>query len=147
MIDALYKCGVSVSYNTLLTCVKSLGENCITLAKELAPLPHSLCWDNFDTQTSIFIEQQTDAPSKVQSGTFAVCYRLKNVDPMKMQLAPILAHLKLAQGLDFDQHVKPTYKQLELMLFQFQVIVVHTLTTYCKLFLEFTDALELQNKL
>jgi len=92
------------------------------------------------------VEQRTDGPSKVQSGTFAVLYKLKNVDPSKMELAPILARKKSAPGLDFDQHIKPTFEQLESTLFQMQVIVVRVLTTYSEHFKDLANSPELQHK-
>jgi hypothetical protein len=50
---------------------------------------HVLYWDNINITTSIFVEQHKDAPSKVQSGTFAVVYQL-HADPNKLLLDPII---------------------------------------------------------
>ena len=63
-----------------------------------------------------------------------------------MELAPIIARKISAPGLDFDQHIKPTYEQLESTLFQMQVIVVRVLTTYVSEFKDFAISPELQHK-
>jgi len=71
------------------------------LAIEVAAGPHITCWDNINISTSIFVEQRKDAPSKVQSGTFAVLYQI-DADPNKLFLPPISAQAKRPFDMDFD---------------------------------------------
>jgi hypothetical protein len=72
-------------------------------------------------KTLIFVEQRSDALSKVQSSTFAVLYQLEDVDPGRLSLALIIDCAKMAPELEFYQHVKPTFAQLDSALFQMQV--------------------------
>ena len=75
-IDALFRCGLSVSFDSVLNIISNLSEHCLALASEVAKGPHALCWDNINVSTSTFVEQRTDAPAKAQAGTFAVLYKL-----------------------------------------------------------------------
>jgi hypothetical protein len=62
-----------------------------------------------------------------------------------MSLKPILERAAIAPGLDWDLHVCPSLDQLQSTLFQFQVHVVRTLTTYVDVFSEYTDHPALQH--
>ncbi|KAJ7927123.1 hypothetical protein B0H13DRAFT_1861663 [Mycena leptocephala] len=78
IIDALYRCGLSVAYDSVLNLVESLGEHCNTNAvRVVATDPAGVGYDNINISTSIFVEQRGAAgPAKVTSGTFAVLYGL-----------------------------------------------------------------------
>jgi hypothetical protein len=102
IIDVLHRCGLSLSFDGVMTAIHNLGQNCLALAQTVARQPHALCWDNVNMKTSIFVEQRPDAPSKVQSRTFAVLYQLEGVDPGLMSLAPIIDRAKMAPELEFD---------------------------------------------
>ena len=81
-------------------------------------------------KTSIFVEQRTDAPAKVQSGTFAVIYPIKTTEPNTMRLTPIIERAKIAPGLDFNAHIRPTRDQMQSSLFQLQIIVIPSTILY-----------------
>jgi hypothetical protein len=144
-INVFAWCGLSLSFDSVLKAIAKLGEQCLELARQVAQQPHTLCWDNFNIQTSIFVEQHPDMPTKVQSGTFAVLYKLQDVDPSQMALSPILDCAKTVPDLEFDKHVKPTLEQLDSTLFQMQVIIVRILTTYSIHFNDYSDCPKLQH--
>ncbi|KAJ8522779.1 hypothetical protein ONZ45_g630 [Pleurotus djamor] len=78
-IDALFRCGLTVSYDTVLNSIASLGMQCLERAARVSRGPHLCAYDNVNISTSIHTEQRGAAtPSKVQSGTFAVIYELRN---------------------------------------------------------------------
>jgi hypothetical protein len=97
-------------------------------------------------QTSIFVKQRTDAPAKVQSGTFATVYVISNDNPTAMSLQPILERASVAPGLDWDLHICPTTTQLTSTLFQFKVHIIRILTTYLPSFGSYADKPALQHK-
>jgi hypothetical protein len=142
----LARCSLSLSFPSIQKCIADLGYNCIKLAQKAARNPHLLAWDNINMKTSIFVEQRTDAPAKVQSGTFAVVYPLPDIHRDKMLLTPILERARTASGLDFDLHVRPTTDQFQSYIFQFQVIIVRVLTTFSKPFQSYADHPSLKHK-
>jgi hypothetical protein len=144
-IEALHHCGLSLSYHSIIKLRGTLADRCIDLASEVMAKQHVLCWDNINITTSIFVEQRKDAPSKVQSGTFAVAYKL-HADPNKLLLDPIITRAKRAGDLDFDLHIKPTVVQMQSTHGQMKVLVVRVLTTFCKPFLSYASSPELQHK-
>jgi hypothetical protein len=107
--------------------------------------PHALCWDNINMKTSIFVEQRGDMPSKVQSGTMAVMYRI-NCDPGWMCLSPIVQHAKKAGDLEFTLHIHPTSEQSIAFHGQLQVIINHMLTLFSQLFHHYAHHHKLQHK-
>jgi hypothetical protein len=78
IIEALYKCGLCISFMSLLTLLEKLAVHYIEHAKQVACQPHMMCYDNINISTSIFVKQRSDAPAKVQSGTFAILYKVHN---------------------------------------------------------------------
>jgi hypothetical protein len=120
-------------------------RRCIKLASEVAAGAHVLCWDNINISTSIFVEQRKDAPSKVQSGTFAVMYKVI-ADPGQLALGPIMNRARTAGDLNFDLHIKPTLEQLVSVHSQMKILVVRVLTTFSKPFAAFAASPQLQHK-
>jgi hypothetical protein len=126
--------------------IKRLAILVVSMACQIARGPHGHNFDNINLSTSIFVEQRSDAPSKVQSGTFAVIYELLNAKPQDMALAPILERAKTAGDLDFNSEIRPTIVQLTLFNFQLEVIVVRILTKYCPAFEHYASDPALQHK-
>ena len=81
MIDVLHQLGLSMSFITITHIVDALSELSLEEArKAVRNGPHALAYDNINLSTSIFVEQTTNTPNKVQSGTFPIIYmRLKAV--------------------------------------------------------------------
>jgi hypothetical protein len=144
-IEALHRCGLSLSYVSIIKLRGTLADRCIELASEVAAEDRVLCWDNVNISTSIFVEQRKDAPSKVQSGTFAVMYKIV-AEPGKLALGPIMDRARRAGDLDFDLHIKPTPKQMASVHSQMKVIVVRVLTVFSKPFSAYTSSPQLQHK-
>ncbi|KAJ7748436.1 hypothetical protein B0H14DRAFT_2983957, partial [Mycena olivaceomarginata] len=85
-----FRCGLSVSYDSVLNLGQSLGLGC-TMDNILfvATEPHGLGYDNLNISTSIFVEQRgASGPAKVTSGTFGVLYGLRNANFDDMLIAP-----------------------------------------------------------
>ena len=146
-IEALHRCGLSVSYTSVLHIIESLASHCIQLAIKVGAGIHVFCYDNVNISTSIFVEQRGSlGPEKVTSGTFGVIYKVRNGDPEHMKLAPILERLKTSKGLDFNRDVRPTRSQLESFQFQLKIVIVHVLTKYSEHFKSYTTHPALQHK-
>ncbi|KIJ57431.1 hypothetical protein HYDPIDRAFT_171701, partial [Hydnomerulius pinastri MD-312] len=73
-IEALAQCGLCVSFPSLFKLLKNLASQSVARALQVAQGPHILCYDNINISTSIFVEQRSAAPAKVQSGTFPIIY-------------------------------------------------------------------------
>lgn len=146
-IEALHRCGLSVSYTSVLHTIESLANHCIQLAVKVGTGIHVFCYDNVNISTSIFVEQRGSlGPAKVTSGTFGVVYKVRNGDPEHMKLAPILERLKNSKGLDFNHDVRPTRSQLESFQFQLKIVIVHVLTKYSEHFKSYAAHPSLQHK-
>ncbi|KAF7371872.1 hypothetical protein MVEN_00044400 [Mycena venus] len=91
-IDALFRCGLSVGCDSVLSLVQLLGDGCTTEAAEFAATqPHGLGYDNMNISTSIFVEQRgANGPTKATSGTFGVLYGLRNAKLEHMLIEPIM---------------------------------------------------------
>ena len=87
---------------------------CIDQAIRVSRRPHVLCYDSINISMSIFVEQRSSAPAKVQSGTFSILYEIRNANPEHMRLAPILLRAEQASsGLTFNADIRPTFEQEE----------------------------------
>ncbi|KAG0698558.1 hypothetical protein DFH29DRAFT_1081734 [Suillus ampliporus] len=140
-IEALHKCGLCISFTSLLKLLERLAEQCINRACQIARGPHVMCYDNINISTSIFVEQRASAPAKVQSGTFAVLYEVRNGNPAHMQLAPILQRAQVASNLMFNADVRPTYDQMMSHHRQLCIHVVNILLEACSDFKDFPPLL------
>ena len=145
-IEVLHRCGLSVSYTSVLHTIESLASHCIQLAIKVGAGIHVFCYDNVNISTSIFVEQRGSlGPAKVTSGTFGVIYKVRNGEPEHMKLAPILERLKSSKGLDFNRDVRPTQLQLESFKFQLKIVIVHVLTKYSEHFKSYATHPALQH--
>jgi hypothetical protein len=97
-----------------------------------------MCYDNINISTSIFVEQRESGPVKVQSGTFAILYEVRNGNPAHMRLAPILQRAQAASDLVFNVDVRPSYDQMASHHAQLQVHIVNILLEHCTNFKGFT---------
>ncbi|KAJ6592212.1 hypothetical protein DFH09DRAFT_906761 [Mycena vulgaris] len=130
-IDALFRCGLSVSYDSVLNLIESLSHYCVDVAIDLSKGIHAFCYDNMNLSTSIFVEQRGSAgPSKVTSGTFGLLYKLRNALAEHMLIAPIMKRFKETLGLHFNRDIKPTLPQLTSFHEQMLIAVISCLTTH-----------------
>ncbi|KAG1765406.1 hypothetical protein EDD22DRAFT_978741 [Suillus occidentalis] len=114
IIEALYKCGLCISFTSLLTLLEKLAVHCIEHAKQVARQSHMMCYDNINISTSIFVEQRSDAPAKVQSGTFAILYEVRNGNRDHMRLSPMLTRALDATPLTFNSDMSSFHSQLRI---------------------------------
>jgi hypothetical protein len=89
--------------------ISSLADRSIELAQAVASGPHGLAYDNINISTSIFVEQRPGAMSKVQSGTFAVIYKLLDARREDMQLEPMLERFRNSSPLRLTD-LRPSIK-------------------------------------
>jgi hypothetical protein len=88
--------------------VQALANRSIERAQAASQLPHALVYNNINISSLIFIEQSPNSMSKVQSGTFAVIYKLLNACSEDMDIKPMLDNLRLSSPLCFlDLHMTP----------------------------------------
>jgi hypothetical protein len=145
-INALFCCGLCVSYNAILDLLKHLADHCVTLAINVSKCPHTMCYDNINIKTSIFTEQRgSGTPVKVQSGTFGLLYDLCNANQWHMLIAPIMKHFKNVKPLIF-QDIWPSIEQLISIQSQLSIVVIQILTTYSEHFKSYGTILALQPK-
>ncbi|KAJ7882756.1 hypothetical protein B0H14DRAFT_2565150 [Mycena olivaceomarginata] len=105
-IDALYRCGLSVAYDSVLNLVESLGEHCNTNARGAA------------------------GPAKVTSGPFAVLYGLRNAKWEHMLIAPIMKRYRASTGLQFNRDIRPDLDHLRTFHDQLVVHIIDRLFAY-----------------
>jgi len=103
---------VACVYRSLRSSNEILTDQCIERACRIARGPHVMCHDNINISTSISVEQRVSEPVKVQSGTFAILYEVRNGNPAHMRLAPVLQRAQAASDLMFNTDVCPTYDQM-----------------------------------
>ncbi|KAF8257109.1 hypothetical protein EI94DRAFT_1774626 [Lactarius quietus] len=145
-IDSLHRCGLSVSYLSVLNNLAALADHCINVAISIRSGIHVFCYDNVQISTSIFVEQRgSSGPAKLTSGTFGVLYKVCNGNPEHMQLAPILEQFKVVKGLKYNCDVHPTHQQHKLFYLQLRVAVVRVLLKYCPVFQSYAKDPTLQN--
>jgi hypothetical protein len=65
-------------------------------------------WDNIQVSTSTHVEQRALAPLKVQSGTTAIIYPLRNTTLEDLRLRPILDNRLKCDMITFSDNVRPT---------------------------------------
>ena len=133
-IDVLFRCGLTVSYDSIGKLLSQLSQHCIALAKQIAPSPHMFCYDNINISSSIFVEQRGGAtPAKVQSGTFAILYRLRNATLENLKLQPILSRYQNFSGLSpSDLRLSPD--QIKCLNHQFSVIILRVLFKHSRFY-------------
>ncbi|KAF9226424.1 hypothetical protein BS17DRAFT_878968 [Gyrodon lividus] len=133
-IEALHKCGLCISFISLTKLLNNLATQTLERAAHVARGPHIMCYDNINISTSIFVEQRASAPAKVQSGTFAVLYEVRNGNPTHMHLSPILAQAQQASDLTFNRDVQPSRDQMKSYHSQLRIHIINILLDFCKAF-------------
>ena len=108
VIEALARCGLCISFTSLFTLLNQLASQCVDQAIQIAQHPHIFCYDNINISTSIFVEQRSSGPAKVQSGTFPILYAIENVSWDDMRLGPMLHCAHHAADLNFNADICPT---------------------------------------
>ncbi|KAF8266824.1 hypothetical protein EI94DRAFT_1583489 [Lactarius quietus] len=147
-IEALHRCGLSLSYTSVLNNISSLADHCIQVAVGVGSGIHVFCYDNVQISTSIFVEQRgPSGPSKVTSCTFGLLYEVRNGNPAHMRLAPIMEHFRSVQGLQFYCDICPTDQQLSSVQFQLKIAIIQVLLKYCPVFQSYATDPTLQNSL
>ena len=136
-IEALYKCGLCVSFSTLDKLLGQLASQSLARAHRIGRGLHVLCWDNINIKMSTFVEQRDSAPAKVQSGTFAILYEVHNGNPTDMRLSPMLEWAQQAIDLTFSGDVRPTAEQQTSFYNQILVHLVDILLACCPSFQDY----------
>jgi hypothetical protein len=108
IIEVLQKCGLSLSFKSIFSLQDDLALIKISELSQIARGPHKMGYDNLNISTSIFMEQWSWGPAKVQSGTFTILYKLRNISEEAMQLAPILECAQIAGDLSFNADICPS---------------------------------------
>jgi hypothetical protein len=146
-IEVLQKCGLSLSVKSISSLQNNLARIKIAESARIARGPHKMGYDNLNVSTSIFVEQRSWGPAKVQSGTFAILYELRNVSEGAMQLAPILERARIASDLSFNADIRPSLDQQHCFHRQLLVHLVGILAEYAPGFSEYLALPELQHKI
>ena len=145
-IDALHRCGLSVSYPSVLNNIAALASHCMQLARQVGSGIHVFCYDNINISTSIFVEQRgSSGPAKVTSGTFGIIYKVRNGNLDHMLLAPIMEWFKSTKGLDYNRDIRPTLEQLLSVHSQLKIVVVVALLKHCTEFKPYAERPDLQH--
>jgi hypothetical protein len=145
-IEVLQKYGLSLSPKSIGSLQESLANIEVADSAQIAPRgPHKCGYDNINITTSIFIEQRSSTPAKVQSGTFAVIYELCNVSIEAMRLGPILEQARTADSLSFNTNIHPTLDQLTSFHHNTLINFIEILAKYVPDFLTYPKHSELQH--
>jgi hypothetical protein len=130
----------------VLSLIESLANHCMLEAIDYAPYLHGFCYDNMNLSGSIFVEQRgASGPAKVTSGTFGVLYKLRNVIPEHMLVAPIMKRFKLSKGLEFNRDIRPTLDHLRSLHDQLIVVVIQRMFSFVPAFEESQSSPALQH--
>ncbi|KAJ7467913.1 hypothetical protein FB451DRAFT_1039789 [Mycena latifolia] len=133
-LEVLQNLGLSKCFDSAQTVVDSVADYCIDAARVAAQTPDGIMgnWDNVNISTSEFVEQRSGGPAKVQSGTYAIIYRLHKPNPLAMVLGPILVRADIAPDLDFNNDICPTLAQSIATYGNFCAYIVRVLFRYSK---------------
>ena len=144
VIKALAQCGLCILFTSLCILFTSLfillnqlASQCIDKAIQISQHPHVFCYDNINISTSIFIEQCSSGPAKVQSGTFPILYTIENASLHNMGLGPMLHHVHCVADLNFNADIHPTKQQHQSIHYQACVNVIHILLQECTSFQDY----------
>ena len=136
-IEALHKCGLCISFSLLMKLISNLAMQTLEHATCIAHGLHVMCYDNINISTSIFVEQRAAAPAKVQSGTFAILYEVRNANPAHMHLSPIISRVHQASDLRFSSDVLSSRDQAIAYHSQLWIHIVNILLNCCKSFKDY----------
>jgi hypothetical protein len=143
-IDVLFRCGLTISYDSIGKLLSRLSQHCISIAKQIASSLHMFCYDNINISTSIFVEQRGSAtPAKVQSGTFAILYKLQNATLDDLKLQPIISRYRNFSGLS-PSDLRLSLDQLKCLNHQFSVIILRILFKHSRHYSRFASDPALQ---
>jgi len=143
-IHTLQRCGLSISYNSINQILSRLSPKCLAEAQPVAQSSHLATYDNINISLSSFYEQRDDAPSKVQSGTVAVLYKLRNANPDHMGLYELLKRDREGRDLHFSEDVQPSFSQLKNIHTQLLLHVIDTLVKWVPEFSHYKSHPDLQ---
>ncbi|KAF8221224.1 hypothetical protein L208DRAFT_1329384 [Tricholoma matsutake] len=133
LISVLNQSCLSMSFPTITKIIEALADRSIEDARTVAAGPHTYTHDNINLTHSIFTEQTPNMPHKVQSGTFAVLYKLVGGRAEDMKLAPMILNLRNSSPLAIPDL---RLSRHALMSYQSQ-IMVH----YVKILIKFVPGL------
>lgn len=105
-----------------------LSPKCLAEARPIAQSPHLATYDDINISISSFYKQREDIPSKVQSGTVVVLYKLRNANPDHMDLQGLLGREREGRDLWFSEDIQPSLIQLENIKRQLSLHVIGTFT-------------------
>ncbi|KAF7333998.1 hypothetical protein MVEN_02304400 [Mycena venus] len=116
--------------------IESTANYCLEDARALAHGPDGFLYNynNTDFSTSIYVEQRSSAPAKVQSGTYTIIYPLRNPNPAALNLSVILLRAQNASDLDFNRDLCPSLEQSRSSHHHFCSYTIHVLCHYKKNF-------------
>ena len=129
-IHTLQRCGLSISYDSIIRILSELTPKCLADAQPIAKSSHLATYDNINISISTFYEQREDAPSKVQSGTVAILYKLRNANPDRMGLRELLKRDRMGRDLHFSEDIRPSFSQLGSIQRQLSLHVIKTLVKW-----------------
>ena len=143
-IHTLQRCGLSISYDSINQILSNLSPKCLAEAQPVGRSSHLATYDNINISLSSFYEQRDDAPSKVQLGTVAVLYKLRNANPDHMGLQELLKRDREGHDLHFSEDVQPSFSQLESIQSQLLLHVIDMLVQWVPAFSQFKSHPDLQ---
>ncbi|KAH7874457.1 uncharacterized protein C8R40DRAFT_1252614, partial [Lentinula edodes] len=130
LLEVMHRASLTPSYTTIGKTWEHVGNTSIQTAILVAnEYPTADAWDNVNLSTSGFVEQRPDAPSRVQSGTLPVIYKLHNAAWEDMLLKPMTDKLKASSNL-MEADIAPTEDQLESYMHQACINIIEPLTKY-----------------
>ncbi|KAF8871290.1 hypothetical protein BD779DRAFT_1631677 [Infundibulicybe gibba] len=146
-LEVLNSIGLTKSYDSTLSLIESVANYCIAEAQVAVQNPNGYLfgYDNINLSTSIFVEQRGSAPAKVQSGTHAIVYELRNSNASSIKLGPILARERTATDLDFYRDISLTAEQAKNSTHQFKSYIIRVLLRYHKGFNNYIQVPAIQN--
>lgn len=114
IIEQLSRWGLCPSYASVHRAHVALANGQIRRAQlAVRSVPFGGGWDNTQISISVHVEQRTGtkAQSRVQTGTTAIVYELRNAKLEHMKLTPILERRALCDMITFAEHIRPTQSQ------------------------------------
>ncbi|KAJ7100306.1 hypothetical protein C8R43DRAFT_1141345 [Mycena crocata] len=112
VIDTLAHAGMNLSFSHVRTANRTLANGQIGLAQIAARTGHAVSWDNMHLSLSEHVEQRTNAPPKVQTGTTNLIYDLRGAfDHKTLELKPILERRATGEMISYSADIRPTRAQ------------------------------------
>lgn len=139
-IDALYQCGLSISYNSVLNLMQHLSECRLKVARCIALGPHMFGYDNVNVSHSPHVEQRgAQTPQKVLSGTYPMIYELVThtgapVNPDHFNLKAIHQRWLLCPELSFQKDLRLTLPTIKSLRQEFTAVITDVLFSHTSSF-------------